>query len=135
MAEGGCNSFKCIKITLIVLYVLSIVFVVIALIGSIAAYASNDSKKSETKEDKKVDFIWLIVILSLSLLFNLIGLIGIIKEHFCIVVTITVVSALTCLGYILSGQLITGILSLLITILIGYYAHLIRLKNKPNTTA
>ncbi len=72
-----------------------------------------------------------IIISAVSLVFTIIGLIGVIKENKCIVITITVFSALSVIAHFINGDIGSAIGSLAITVLTGIYAYMI-VKKKGN---
>ncbi len=73
-----------------------------------------------------------IIIFAVSLVFVIIGLIGIIKENKCIVITITVFSALGVIAQFIKGDIGSAIVNSGITILTGIYAHMIVEKKRNN---
>jgi hypothetical protein len=73
-----------------------------------------------------------IIIFAFSLVFAIIGLIGVIKENKCIVITITVFSAIGVVGHFIEGDIGSAIVSLAITVLLGIYAHMIVEKKRKN---
>jgi hypothetical protein len=72
-----------------------------------------------------------LVITAGSLVIQVIGLVGVIKENRCVVITITVLSAIGVVCSFISG----GILGVLVTGLMGFYAYLIVQKEKKNPSA
>jgi len=72
-----------------------------------------------------------IIVSAVSLVFSIIGLIGVIKENKCIVITITVFSALGVITHIVKGDIGSVIVSLAVTVLTGIYAYMI-VKKKGN---
>ncbi len=68
---------------------------------------------------------------AVSLVFEIIGLIGIIKENKCIVITITISSAIGVIAHFIKGDISLAIVSLAITVLTGIYAYMI-VKKKGN---
>ncbi len=72
-----------------------------------------------------------IIIFAFSLVFAIIGLIGVIKENKCIVITITVLSAIGVIAHFVKGDFGSAIVSLAITVLTGIYAYMI-MKKKNN---
>jgi hypothetical protein len=72
-----------------------------------------------------------LVITAGSFVIQVIGLVGVIKENRCVVITITVLSAIGVVCSFISG----GILGVLVTGLMGFYAYLIVQKEKKNPSA
>jgi hypothetical protein len=72
-----------------------------------------------------------IIIFAFSLVFAIIGLIGVIKENKCIVITITVFSAIGVITHFVKGDFGSAIVSLAITVLTGIFAYMI-MKKKNN---
>jgi len=60
-------------------------------------------------------------------------LIGVVKENKCIIITITVFSALGVIAHFIKGDIGTAIGSMLVTILTGIYAYMIIEKEKTNS--
>ncbi len=82
-----------------------------------------------------IETAWInIIIISVELLITTIGLIGIIKENKCIVITITVFSAIGVIAHFVNGAVGSGVVSLLSTVLMGVYAYMIVQKYKGNFT-
>jgi len=73
-----------------------------------------------------------IIIFAVSLVFTIIGLIGIIKENKCVVITITVFSALCVIAQFIKGDIGSVIVNLVITVLTGIYAYMIVEKKRNN---
>jgi hypothetical protein len=73
-----------------------------------------------------------IIILAVSLVFAIIGLIGVIKENKCIVITITVFSAIGVIVHFIKGDIVSAIVSLAITALTAIYAYMIVEKKRNN---
>jgi uncharacterized membrane protein len=69
---------------------------------------------------------------AVSLVFQIIGLIGIIKENKCIVITITVFSAIGVIADFINGDIGLAKFSLGFTILTGIYAYMIVKKKRNN---
>ncbi len=73
-----------------------------------------------------------IIIFAVTLVFAIIGLIGVIKENKCIVITITVFSALGVITHFIKGDIGSAIGSLAVTVLTGIYAYMIVKKSRNN---
>jgi hypothetical protein len=73
-----------------------------------------------------------IIIFAFTLVFAIIGLIGVIKENKCIVITITVFSAIGVIGHFIKGDIGSAIVILAITVLTAIYAYMIVKKKKNN---
>lgn len=78
-----------------------------------------------------IGMIFGLVITAGSFVIQVIGLVGVIKENRCVVITITVLSAIGVVCSFISG----GILGVLVTGLMGFYAYLIVQKEKKNPSA
>ncbi len=76
-----------------------------------------------------------IIIFAISLVFSIIGLIGVIKENKCIVITITVLSAIGVIIHLIKGDIGSTIVSLAVTVLTGIYAYMIMKKKGNNMNA
>jgi uncharacterized membrane protein YjjP (DUF1212 family) len=76
-----------------------------------------------------------LVITAGSFVIQVIGLVGVIKENRCVVITITVLSAIGVVCSFISGGIGGGILGVLVTGLMGFYAYLIVQKEKKNPSA
>ncbi len=76
-----------------------------------------------------------IIIFAVSLVFAIIGLIGVIKENTCIVIAMTVFSALGVIAHFIKGDIGSAIVSLAMTVLTGIYAYMIVEKKRNNLNA
>ena len=74
-----------------------------------------------------------IIVSAVSLVFSIIGLIGVIKENKCIVITITVFSALGVIAHFIKGDIGSAIGGLAVTVLTGIYAYMIVKKKENNS--
>jgi hypothetical protein len=76
--------------------------------------------------------IVVIIIYAVSLVSTIIGLIGVIKENKCIVIIMTVFSAIIVILDFIKGDFFSLIVSLAITVSSGIYAYTIVEKKRNN---
>ena len=154
------RNFKGVKITLIVLYALSLVgsFYITAISGvGLLTISNTTPKDSEAEYQQELHslyfsisnkikssviflftetvFILGLIIGLLSIVSSTIALIGVVNENQCIMITLTVLGAIGVLGHFAVGNLSTGMLSLLVTILTGVYAYMIGEKKQAGSSS
>ena len=80
----------------------------------------------------EIALIVLIVLLAVSIILQVIGLMGIIKQNKCILITLTVFSAIGTIGYLFVGKLLAALFSAIGLVLIGVYTYMVVKRTKAH---